>query len=158
MSTSFEIVALPTEVAERVRAERVDAAGNPVVARVATDGGMPCRHCLTDSAPGETMLLFSYSPFTTGGPYREAGPIYVHERACPRYPTSGVIPEQLRRRLLALRGYDAAGDMVDADVVDGKAMEPLLDDLLGRPEVAFVHVRNARPGCFACGIVRAVRG
>jgi hypothetical protein len=44
--------------------------------------------------------------------------------------------------------------MVAADVVDGKAMDRLLGELLGRPDVELVHVRNARPGCFACEVRR----
>jgi hypothetical protein len=152
---SYRITAIPTAIAERVRAARLDPGGNPVVAVVA-DSNLPCRHCLTDATPGETMLLLSYCPFDTGGPYREVGPIFIHERACPRYAAGDVIPDQLRRRLLALRGYDRAGNMVAADVVDGREMEPLLDKLLGKDEVAFVHVRNARPGCFACAIDRSV--
>jgi Protein of unknown function (DUF1203) len=153
--TSFQIIPIETAVAERIRRDRVDELGRPVVARVADSGGYPCRHCLEDAVPGETMLLFGHSPFTTGGPYREVGPIYVHERPCARRAPSGQVPEQLRRRLLALRGYDAAGNMVAADVVDGREMEGLLGKLLARDDVAFVHARNARPGCFACAIVRA---
>lgn len=143
----MRIIPIPTEVAERVRVGL-----EPAVARVA-QGGEPCRHCLEDAAPGETMLLFSYSPFATGGPYREQGPIYVHARACARF-AGAEIPEQVRRRLVALRGYDAKGDMLEADVVDGRQLGPLLDRLLDREDVAFVHVRNARPGCFACEIRR----
>ena len=150
MSIPFKIVPLPSAVAARARADRAG-----VVAITDEDGGQPCRHCLRDSAPGETMLLFSYSPTATDGPYHEVGPIFVHERPCAPYDASEVIPAQLRRRLLALRGYDAAGDMVAADVVEGQAMDPLLDELLARPDVAAVHVRNARRGCFACVIVRA---
>src|SRR6266567_1204985 len=143
MSQPFEIVPIATAVAERVRAERVDDHGNPVVPVVCRDGGHPCRHCLEDAVPGETMLLFSYSPVQTAGPYREIGPIYVHERPCARYAAGRHIPAQLRRRLLALRGYDARGDMVESDVVEGKDMDRLLDRLLARSDVAFVHVRNA---------------
>jgi uncharacterized protein DUF1203 len=151
---AIRIIPLATETAERVRRERVDAAGNAVVVETATYG-VPCRHCLEDAQPGETMLLFSYCPFETSGPYREHGPIYIHARPCERYAAADTIPEQLRRRLLALRGYDAAGNMVEADVVEGRTMDDLLDSLLARPDVAFVHARNARPGCFACAIVRA---
>jgi hypothetical protein len=154
MTPSFEIVPIPAAFAEMIRATRTDAFGAPVVAVVADGGGHPCRHCLEDGLLGETMLLVSYCPFATDGPYREVGPIYVHERACTRYAGHDVIPEQLRRRLLALRGYDRRGSMVAADVVEGKAMDGLLGELLGRPDVELVHVRNARPGCFACEVRR----
>ena len=153
--TPFQIVPIETAVAEKIRRDRVDELGRPVVVRVADGSGFPCRHCLEDGVAGETMLLFGHSPFTTGGPYREVGPIYVHERACARRAPGGEVPEQLRRRLLALRGYDAGGNMVDADVVDGRELEALLERLFAREDVAFVHARNARPGCFAAEIRRA---
>jgi hypothetical protein len=143
----MQIIAIPTEVARNIRTGLA-----PAVAWVA-EGGEPCRHCLEDAAPGETMLLFSYCPFQTDGPYREVGPIYVHARPCARFE-GDAIPDQLRRRLLALRGYDVNGDMLDAEIVDGRQMAPLAERLLSRDDVAFVHVRNARPGCFACEIRR----
>jgi len=152
--TSFQIVPIETAVAEKVRRERVDELGRPAVVRVADGPGYPCRHCLEDAVAGETMLLFGHSPFTTGGPYREVGPIYVHERPCVRRAASGDVPEQLRRRLLALRGYDVDGNMVDADVVDGRELESLVEKLFARADVAFVHARFARPGCFSAAIRR----
>src|SRR5215475_5943974 len=152
--TSYQIVPIETAVAERVRHNRVDELGRAVVVQVADSGGYPCRHCLEDAVPGERMILFSHSPFTTGGPYKEFGPIFVHERSCVRRTPSAEIPEQMRKRLLALRGYDADGNMLDADVVDGRQVESLLFKLFARDDVAFVHVRNARAGCFSCAIVR----
>ena len=149
----MRIVPLSTAIAEHVRRARADLQGNPAVVEIATYG-VPCRHCLQDAQVGETMLLFSHCPFETDGPYREVGPIYIHERPCRRYDAVDTIPVQLRQRLLALRGYDAAGNMIAADVVEGRTMDDLLGTLLGRPDVARVHVRNARPGCFACAIVR----
>ena len=61
---------------------------------------------------------------------------------------------QLRRRLLAVRGYDRAQTLVDAAVVEGVSVDGELARLLGRDDVAFVHVRFARAGCFAVRIER----
>ena len=59
-------------------------------------------------------------------------------------------------RALPVRAYDAAALMVDADVVDGRELEsvvePLFDD---DPRVQDLHVHFARPGCYACRIDRA---
>ncbi len=43
--------------------------------------------------------------------------------------------------------------MVDSEIVEGQVMEGLLAELLSRPDVAFVHARNARAGCYACAII-----
>jgi hypothetical protein len=80
--------------------------------------------------------------------------VFIHETECPRYDAADRIPQQLRRRLLALRGYDFEQRLLGGDVVDGKGIEGTLDDLLAKPEVAFVHVRFARAGCFACLVER----
>jgi hypothetical protein len=45
--------------------------------------------------------------------------------------------------------------MRDADVVEGVALENLVGRFFADPEVAFLHVHNARRGCYACRIDRA---
>ena len=45
--------------------------------------------------------------------------------------------------------------MVDADVVDGQALEPVIARLLGDPRADYLHVHFARPGCYAARIDRA---
>jgi hypothetical protein len=153
--TNFEIIALPTDVVDRWRTARADDHGNPLAPIVADEpGAFPCRHCLRDAEPGEPLLLASHSPFALPGPYKEVGPVFVHQERCERWRDAGV-PEQLRRRLLALRGYDRRQTLVGAVVVEGATLEAELAQLLARSDVDFVHARFARPGCFACRIERA---
>jgi hypothetical protein len=155
---SFRIEPIESAAVEdaRTRASCALQQRDPTVELVIADepNSFPCRHCLEDALPGERMLLFSHSPFERLGPYREFGPVFAHERNCQR-ASSTVIPGQLRRRLLALRGYSAGQKILAADVVQGIALEPLLDELLRKPEVAYVHARFAKFGCFACKIERA---
>jgi hypothetical protein len=66
-----------------------------------------------------------------------------------------LVPGLLRLRLLSLRAYDAKGYLRDADVVDGKGLEPVLDRLLAGPKIARVQVHYARTGCYACEVVPA---
>lgn len=58
---------------------------------------------------------------------------------------------------LAARGaaFDRAGMMLDADVVDGPALEPLIARLLGDPRADCLHIHFARPGCYAARVERA---
>jgi hypothetical protein len=65
------------------------------------------------------------------------------------------LPEALATRLLSLRAIDAKGHIVDADIAEGEAIEPLIRRLLGKEEVAYVHAHFARRGCFAARIDRA---
>ncbi|HEX8950959.1 MAG TPA: DUF1203 domain-containing protein [Polyangia bacterium] len=150
----MNIIALGTDVVARWRSAAVDDYGNRLTPILADcPAAFPCRHCLRDAEPGEALLLASHSPFALAGPYREVGPLFVHAQPCARF-SGGDVPLQLRRRLLALRGYDRAQALVDGVVVEGAAIEDALASLFARAEVDWVHVRFARPGCFACRIER----
>jgi hypothetical protein len=153
---NFTIVPLDTDLVDRWRTAGADDYGNPLTPVVADKpAAFPCRHCLRDAEPGEPLLLASHSPFALPGPYKEVGPVFVHAERCERWRGGADVPAQLRRRLLALRGYDRQQTIVDAVVVEGAAMDSELERLLARGDVAFVHARFARTGCFACGIERA---
>ena len=117
--------------------------------RVDKPNAFPCRRCLQDGAPGETMLLLSYDPFVGASPYSGPGPIYVHDRDCSPFE-GDEIPDQLTRRLLSIRAYDDDHMLVDADVIEGVNLEPAAERLLR--EASYLHVHNARPGCFAARI------
>jgi len=90
------------------------------------------------------------------GPYRASGPIYVREHAVAAAPTPGELPVLLRHRLLSLRAYDAHGMLVDAEVCEGTALESVVTRLFADSAVAYLHVHNARPGCFMCRIERVL--
>jgi hypothetical protein len=125
----------------------------PGAVRVRADkpNDYPCRRCLTDAEPGETMLLLSYDPFTGTSPYSGPGPIYVHDRDCTAFD-GDEIPDQLTRRLLSVRAYDDDHMLVDADVIEGTELDAAAQRLLR--DASYLHVHNARPGCFAARIDR----
>ena len=60
----------------------------------------------------------------------------------------------LRRRLLSFRRYDDAGMMRDMVVADGRELAAVVAKLFGADEVAYLHVHNAKPGCYNCRIDR----
>ena len=53
-----------------------------------------------------------------------------------------------------MRAYDAAGWMHAADVVEGVALEPLIERLFADARIDCLHVHNARRGCYAFRIER----
>jgi hypothetical protein len=61
----------------------------------------------------------------------------------------------LRSRLLSVRGFDEKGMMIDADVVDGRAIEPSIERLLANGTISYLHLHNAKPGCYAARVDRA---
>jgi len=106
---------------------------------------------------GEAMLLFAYSPFSTGGPYAETGPVFVHERDCAAAaPLKGELPEVTRvRKQVIVRAYDQAGAINDAALVDTPDAAAVLERFFDDADVAFAHVRSVTYGCFTYVVERA---
>lgn len=117
--------------------------------------GLPDRVELRDTTPGETVLLINHEHQPADTPFRSRHAIFVLEHAGETFDAVDQVPDVLRRRLLSLRAFDAADLMVDADVADGTAVEPLIERLLARPDVAYIHAHYARRGCYAALIRRA---
>ena len=115
----------------------------------------PDRISLRDAEPGETVLLLNYEHLPVDSPYRSRHAIYVVEGEQRTYDEVNAVPAPMRRRLLSLRAFDAQGMMIDADVVDGSQVEPLIVRLLADARTAYVHAHYARRGCFAARIERA---
>jgi Protein of unknown function (DUF1203) len=51
-------------------------------------------------------------------------------------------------RLLSVRGYDENALMVSANVTEGIALKSAILAAFSDENVAYLHVHNARPGCF----------
>jgi len=126
-------------------------------ARIVADAspGYPCRVTLEDAAPGETLLLLHWPHLDVRTPYRSGGPIFVREAATRAAVFRNRVPEQQRSRLLSVRAYDVAGWMRDAEVDEGTRLEALIERFFADPGIAFLHVHNARRGCYACRVDRA---
>jgi len=116
--------------------------------------GYPCRVTLEDAEPGESVLLVNYEHLAVNTPYRSTHAIFVREEATTCPPITNRIPEQLRIRLLSIRAFDADGMMVDADVVHGTESEPVIRTLLNNSRVEYLHIHNAKPGCYAARVDR----
>lgn len=123
--------------------------------RIDAPHSAPDRISLRDAEPGETALLLNYEHQPAGSPYRSRHAIYVIEGEKRQFDAVNVVPDAMRRRLLSLRAFDPEGMMIDADVVEGAEVEPLIERLLGDRRTAYVHAHYARRGCFAARIERA---
>ena len=123
--------------------------------RVDAPRSAPDRIGLDDAAPGDTVLLLNHLYLDVATPYRGTHAIYVREGEGERFDRVNEVPPALRRRLLSLRAFDAAGMMVDADVTDGDQIEALIQRLFTDPRVDFVQTHFAKRGCYAARIERA---
>lgn len=110
---------------------------------------------MREARVGETLLLLNHVCQPAETPYRATHAIFVREGAEETYDRVNEIPEVMRLRLLSLRAFDAAGMMLDADIVDGKEIEGLIERLFGNPQVDSIHAHYARRGCYSGRIERA---
>jgi hypothetical protein len=126
------------------------------ICRVTADAkpGFPCRVSLEDAEPGETLLLLPFEHQPAASPYRSSGPIFVRETATAAYD-SPALPPVFPGRLLSVRAYDRDGSMVDAEAIEGAGAETLFARMLARGDVAYLHVHNAKRGCYAARVDRA---
>lgn len=116
-----------------------------------------CRHCLNHIDEGLPYLTLAYRPFPALQPYAETGPIFLHAEECPRYGPSSSLPPILETSPdYILRGYGAddrivygTGAVTPKENIIGRA-----EELLGREDIAYVHVRSARNNCYQARIDR----
>jgi len=157
MNTSFQFIALPSEQFAPLFSQS-DAELQAIGARrmvVDEKPGYPCRVSLADAEVGETVLLIPFTHHDVSSPYRASGPIFVRKGVSTASPIAEEIPIMFRHRLLSIRGYDAAAMMVAAEVVNGTDLETTIRRLFTNEHVSYLHIHNARPGCYNCRVVRA---
>ena len=114
----------------------------------------PCRISLTDAKVGDTLILLNFEHLPLDSPYRSRHAIYINEASHARAVSDNTAPAQQQRRLLSVRGFDAAGMIMDAEVVEGIALEDEIARQFSNPEIRFLHLHNARRGCYAARVDR----
>ena len=125
--------------------------------RVVADAssGYPCRVSLQDAKPGDELLLLPYDHQPADSPYRSSGPIFVRRGASQRVLPVNEVPEYVTRRLMSLRGYDAAHLIVAAEVCEGRDAAKTIQAMFADPAVEYIHLHNAKRGCYSCLARRA---
>jgi Protein of unknown function (DUF1203) len=130
----------------------VELAKHGAVRRIA-DGPRPCRISLTDSKPGDELILVNYEHHPVSSPYRMRFAIYIRSGE-ETYDAVGEVPDQLRNRTLAVRGFDAAGMMTDWEIVEGTHVEAAIERQLANTAADYLHIHFAAPGCYAARVDR----
>jgi hypothetical protein len=154
---SFRITGLPAEdFADLFALSDEELAARGAVRRNADarTPGYPCRVSLTDSRPGDELLLVNYEHHPVSSPYRMRFAVYVRKGE-ETYDAIAEVPEQLRIRTLAVRAFDADAMMVGWELIDGRQLEAAVERLFADPRAAYLHVHYAAPGCYAARIDRA---
>jgi hypothetical protein len=150
----FKVTAISDDIANKVRTSlRSPQYGHPAHLELATGFG-PCRFCLHTFREGEEeRILFTYNSFSGTDITPQPGPVFIHHKACDRYQEAG-LPSDLNRLDLLLEAYNTEGKVTEfTNPVAGKAEEAIIK-LLSDEKVIFIHIRNAKAGCYVARVER----
>ena len=117
--------------------------------------GFPDRIEVRDLEVGETAILLNYEHLPVDTPYRSRHAIFVREGASQACDVVDEIPDVLGLRTISLRAFSEAGEMIDADLAEGRDLAPLIERFLANPDTAYLHAHYARRGCYAALVTRA---
>ncbi len=117
--------------------------------------GFPCRTTLEDAEIGEEVYLLNVDFHQTNSPYKANGPVFIRKNKSTKNYKINEIPLMFHHRLLSLRGYDKSGMMKMAEVFNGEILKEKITEFLENPEIEYLHIHNARPGCYNCLVKRA---
>ncbi len=114
--------------------------------RVTSRPGIPCRVSLIDAAVGEDVILTHFVHQPASGPYRASHAIFVRVHAVQARPDVDEIPALFHHRLISVRAFDAAHDMVAADIAPAGDLRGAIEELLEPDRVDYLHLsqREAR--------------
>lgn len=154
---SFRIKGLPAEQFNHLFAlSDEELARHGAVRRIADERspGYPCRVSLTDSRPGDELVLVNFEHLPVDSPYRMRFAIFVR-KGDETYDAVDEVPDQLRKRMLAVRAFDSKGMMVAFELVNGRELEGAIHKQLSQPSAEYLHVHFAAAGCYAARVERA---
>jgi hypothetical protein len=153
---SFRLVGLAADNFEPFFAMSADELAALGARRVVADEpvGFPCRVSLVDAEVGDELLLLPFEHLSTGSPYRASGPVFVRKGVRRAVLEPGEVPPCVTRRWMSVRAYDGDDMMIAADVCDGAQVRDVIERLMADDAVSFIHLHNAKRGCFSCRVER----
>jgi hypothetical protein len=150
----FRIQGLPADQFAPLFALSDDALEERGAVRTIADGPRPCRISLTDASAGDELILVNYEHHAVASPYPMRFAIYVGAGE-ETFDAIDTVPEQLRKRMLAVRGFDGSAMMTGWELIEGVKLEEAIERQFANPRTAYLHVHFAAPGCYAARIERA---
>jgi Protein of unknown function (DUF1203) len=155
----FKIVPLSSEYANKIKENYKDDFGHQVVEQLATGKG-PCRVSLKPFAVGQDVrLLISHSPFIIDNAFNQPGPVFIHKKEVEPYSDVYRFPPEIKADKesfpLTLIGYSKKQMMVFTQLVGDDDVDLFISKIFEeRPDIEYLHARNAEASCFICKIER----
>ena len=151
---NFRITGLPAEqFAHLFTLTDAELAAHGALRKIA-DGPRPCRVSLTDAEPGDEVILVNHEHHAVASPYRMRFAIFVRPGE-KTFDAVDSVPVQLRRRTLAVRGFDAHGMMTGWELIEGIWLEEAIERQFADGTAQYLHIHFAAPGCYAARVERA---
>lgn len=153
---NFQVIGLESGQFKHLQGKDPEFLARHGVRRVSVHSkpGFPCRVSLRDAEIGEQVLLMNFEHQPVPSPYRSSHAIFVIEGAGSAHPARNELPEMFRHRLISVRAFDSSGMMVSADIGEGHELETMFDRFFSDRAVAYLHLHNAKPGCFMARVER----
>ena len=154
---NFQISALDVNQFSHLFGQNEEALARQGIQRKIVDSkpGVPCRVSLRDVDVGKPVLLMNYEHQPVPTPFRSSHAIFIQEWAETKIVDKNDVPEMFRSRLLSVRAFDSSAMMIDADVIEGAYLESLLERMLENEAADYLHLHNARLGCYVGLVERA---
>lgn len=115
----------------------------------------PCRITLEDAEIGEEVFLLNYEFHAVNSPYKASGPIYIRPNKAQKICEINEVPSLFLTRLISLRGYNEKQMLIFAEVFDGKELKEKIQYAFGNQTIEYLHIHNARFGCYFAQAKRA---
>jgi hypothetical protein len=152
----IRVMAISTELAAEIRTSTNDPQFGFPVNTIPAPDGIPCRHCLTYIVAGvERGTLFTFDAFAEVEKLPLPGPVYIHADGCTRYPEDGGLPIELMASPRTLNAYARGRRLLAQEYVGGDNAQTIVERLLRRVDVDYLHVRSTTAGCYTFRIERA---
>ena len=104
-------------------------------------------------------LLISHSPFALDNTFNQPGPVFIHKNNVEAYSDIHRFPPEIKANKksfpLTLIGYTKKQMMVLTQLVGDDDVDLLIPKIFeNRPDIEYLHARNAEASCFICKIER----
>jgi hypothetical protein len=99
------------------------------------------------------MILVNYEHHAVASPYRMRFAIFVRRNE-ETYDAIDRVPEQLRKKMLAVRAFDHEAMMTGCELIEGTKLEQSFERLFANPHAEYLHIHFAAPGCYAARVER----
>ena len=145
---NFRILPIPAEISDQARRTMVSPQYKSLAAAASVANGYgPCRSCLKVFNQGvDRRIFFTYNSFEGLSSLPDPGPVFIHAEKCEAF--EGTFPADILDLPVYFEAFGEDSRMVERERMDRNQAGEQIAELLSKPGVRFVNLRNAEAGCY----------